>query len=36
MKHLEEIFQYISTWPAYEKVHSYHIGMETDSVRHPA
>jgi hypothetical protein len=36
MKLLEEMFQNISSWPTDEQVHSYHIGVERDSVRHPS
>jgi hypothetical protein len=35
VKHLEEIFQDTSSWPTDEQVHSYHIGLERDLVRHP-
>jgi hypothetical protein len=32
VKHLEEIFQDISTWPADEQVRPYHIGIEKDPI----
>jgi hypothetical protein len=35
VKHLGEIFQDISAWPADEQVDPYHIGIERDSVRCP-
>jgi hypothetical protein len=35
VKHLGEIFEDISTWPADEQVRPYHIGIERDSVRLP-
>jgi hypothetical protein len=34
VKHLGEIFQDISTWPADEQVCPYHIRIERDSTRH--
>jgi hypothetical protein len=34
-KLLEEMFQDTSSWPTDEQVHSYHIGLERDPVRHP-
>jgi hypothetical protein len=35
VKHLEEIFQDISSWPTDKQVRSYHIGVERDPVRRP-
>jgi hypothetical protein len=35
VKHLGEIFQDISSWPADEQVRPYHIGIERDPIRHP-
>jgi hypothetical protein len=35
VKHLGEMFQYISLWSSYEQVRSYHIGIERDPVRRP-
>jgi hypothetical protein len=35
VKHLGEIFQDISTWPAEEQVRPYHIRIERDSVGRP-
>jgi hypothetical protein len=36
VKHLGEMFQYISLWSSDEQVRSYHIGIERDPVRRPA
>jgi hypothetical protein len=35
VKLLEEIFQNTSSWPTYEQVRAYHLGMERDPVRKP-
>jgi hypothetical protein len=36
LKHLAEIFQDVSSWPAGEQVHPFHIGIERDPKRCPA
>jgi hypothetical protein len=36
LKHLGEMFQDISTWPADEQVRPYHVEIERDPVRRPA
>jgi hypothetical protein len=35
VKHLEEMFQATSSWSTDVQVHSYHIMVERDLVRHP-
>jgi hypothetical protein len=35
VKLLEEMFQNTSSWPTDEQVRTYHIGVDTDPVRHP-
>jgi hypothetical protein len=35
VKLLEEMIQNTSSWPMVEQVHTYHLGMERDSIRPP-
>jgi hypothetical protein len=35
VKLLEEMFQDTSSWSTDEQVHSYHIGVKRDLIRHP-